>query len=399
MPSKVELKPHGSGGVVFELGDMHSGVLELRTGSGGATGARRRGLGRGRSADAQQGAVGHARQRAARTGAEHRERRGAGRDRDRQARRARHARNISRKRPAGYYDLVIYDRCQPKRCRRPTRCSSAALPPGGVWTAGAKSPAPQIIDVETAHPLMQLIDLGNVQVRRRHAAQAAARRHGADRQRRGAAVGHRPARRLRGRRAGRRDRGHRRAGRTVCQHRLAAAAELSGLRAQRAGVFRRRPRRRRHGQRRSRASRSRCAAPARPRRSTVAHARAASRSTLKREQAETLQFQRHRRVGRLSGRGAEASAQAVCRQPVRQRRKRHRAPARRSRSKSATSRWRVSPAGRAPGESCGSCCCWGHWRFVLEWYIYNRRVYSEVARQAVPGAPRAWTSVARQERR
>ena len=51
MPSSVELKPHGSGGVVFDLGDMHAGVLELRTQSGGALDAGRRGLGRRRSAD------------------------------------------------------------------------------------------------------------------------------------------------------------------------------------------------------------------------------------------------------------------------------------------------------------------------------------------------------------
>src|SRR5262249_54758603 len=34
--STVELKPGGSGGVVFDLGDMHSGTLKLRLRSGGA---------------------------------------------------------------------------------------------------------------------------------------------------------------------------------------------------------------------------------------------------------------------------------------------------------------------------------------------------------------------------
>ena len=37
-----------------------------------------------------------------------------------------------------------------------------SLPPQGGWSAGRQGAAPQVIDVDNAHPLMQLIDLGNV---------------------------------------------------------------------------------------------------------------------------------------------------------------------------------------------------------------------------------------------
>jgi hypothetical protein len=39
-----------------------------------------------------------------------------------------------------------------------------SLPPEGGWSAGAKTGSPQIIDVETAHPLLQWIDMGDVLV-------------------------------------------------------------------------------------------------------------------------------------------------------------------------------------------------------------------------------------------
>jgi hypothetical protein len=67
----------------------------------------------------------------------------------------------------GSYDLVIYDQCQPKGMPQANTLFIGRLPPLADWGYVADKPAeklaaPQVIDVETAHPLMQLIDLGNV---------------------------------------------------------------------------------------------------------------------------------------------------------------------------------------------------------------------------------------------
>jgi hypothetical protein len=65
------------------------------------------------------------------------------------------------------YDLVIYDDCQPTEMPQANTLFIGKLPPLAVWGHDPKTPpgeivAPQVIDVEAAHPLMQLIDLGNV---------------------------------------------------------------------------------------------------------------------------------------------------------------------------------------------------------------------------------------------
>jgi len=70
-----------------------------------------------------------------------------------------------RKRAAtGYWSLVIYDNCTPREMPQANTFFIGKLPPGGEWRSKSDSPepGPQIIDVEITHPLMQLIDLGNV---------------------------------------------------------------------------------------------------------------------------------------------------------------------------------------------------------------------------------------------
>ncbi len=62
----------------------------------------------------------------------------------------------------GAYQLVIYDQCQPKEMPRANTLFIGRVPPSGGWGAGEKTAGPQIIDVDGAHPLMQLIELGNV---------------------------------------------------------------------------------------------------------------------------------------------------------------------------------------------------------------------------------------------
>jgi hypothetical protein len=65
---------------------------------------------------------------------------------------------------AGGWQLIIYDRCRPERMPAGNTLFVGSLPPEGGWSAGAKTDSPQIIDVETAHPLLQWLDLGDVLV-------------------------------------------------------------------------------------------------------------------------------------------------------------------------------------------------------------------------------------------
>jgi len=62
----------------------------------------------------------------------------------------------------GVYDLVIYDRCVPKTMPQANTLFIGKLPPGERWNAEEEVVAPQIIDIDPAHPLMQWMDLGNV---------------------------------------------------------------------------------------------------------------------------------------------------------------------------------------------------------------------------------------------
>ncbi len=67
----------------------------------------------------------------------------------------------------GAYDMIIYDQCQPKEMPQANTLFIGRLPPLAEWgfdakTAPDKIKGPQIMDLDSAHPLMQLIDLGNV---------------------------------------------------------------------------------------------------------------------------------------------------------------------------------------------------------------------------------------------
>jgi len=158
---EVELPPHGSGSVVFELGDVKSGVLQLRVQPGGSLAlddrawavidppARAKVLVVTPGDDALELALA--------------------------TDSARELADVEIARPdvletqghqdkasAGYYSLIIYDQCQPKQLPQANTLFIGVLPPGTSWTWGDPADAPQIIDVETAHPLMHLIDLGDV---------------------------------------------------------------------------------------------------------------------------------------------------------------------------------------------------------------------------------------------
>ncbi len=63
---------------------------------------------------------------------------------------------------AGHYRLVIYDQCQPRQMPRANTLFIGRLPPSEPWSGEGRILAPQIVDADSAHPLMQLVELGNV---------------------------------------------------------------------------------------------------------------------------------------------------------------------------------------------------------------------------------------------
>ncbi len=65
---------------------------------------------------------------------------------------------------AGAYDLIVFDRCQPELMPRTNTWFIGALPPMPTWSADDAVVQPQIIDTDRAHPIMQGIDLGDVEI-------------------------------------------------------------------------------------------------------------------------------------------------------------------------------------------------------------------------------------------
>ena len=65
---------------------------------------------------------------------------------------------------AGYFDLIIYDQCQPERMPQASTLFVGQLPPLESWTKGEKEPSPIIIDTDGVHPLMQYVAMGNVAI-------------------------------------------------------------------------------------------------------------------------------------------------------------------------------------------------------------------------------------------
>jgi hypothetical protein len=65
----------------------------------------------------------------------------------------------------GDYDLIIFDRCAPRDAKQMPRSNTlfiGSAPPIETWKIGEPRGVPGIIDIDRAHPLLRLIDLGNV---------------------------------------------------------------------------------------------------------------------------------------------------------------------------------------------------------------------------------------------
>jgi len=65
---------------------------------------------------------------------------------------------------AGYYDLIIYDRCVPKEMPQANTLFMGRLPPVDGWTQGEKEILPIVIDTDRVHPLTQYVEMGNVAI-------------------------------------------------------------------------------------------------------------------------------------------------------------------------------------------------------------------------------------------
>jgi hypothetical protein len=65
---------------------------------------------------------------------------------------------------SGTVDLVIFDCCEPKVMPQANTLFIGRLPPVGGWKVLPKVTAPQIIDVDPAHPLTQWLSMGDVTV-------------------------------------------------------------------------------------------------------------------------------------------------------------------------------------------------------------------------------------------
>ncbi len=64
----------------------------------------------------------------------------------------------------GQYDLIIFDQCAPKKMPQSNTLFLAAMPPLPDWKAGEKQGPPVIVDTDRAHPLLALVELGNVTI-------------------------------------------------------------------------------------------------------------------------------------------------------------------------------------------------------------------------------------------
>ncbi len=68
---------------------------------------------------------------------------------------------------AGAYDLVIFDQCAPEKPEQMPEANTLFIgrtPPGDEWSAEPVQPIPQIIDIDRVHPLMQFIEMNNVEI-------------------------------------------------------------------------------------------------------------------------------------------------------------------------------------------------------------------------------------------
>ncbi len=63
---------------------------------------------------------------------------------------------------AGRYDFVVYELCHPEKSPNASTLYIGDVPPGGGWSLGERVAAPEIIDLNAAAPIMRYVDMGDV---------------------------------------------------------------------------------------------------------------------------------------------------------------------------------------------------------------------------------------------
>lgn len=63
---------------------------------------------------------------------------------------------------SGVFDLIIYDRCAPKSPPQSNTLFIGRAPPFDGWPAAKPQGSPAIVDIDRVHPLTQLMDMSNV---------------------------------------------------------------------------------------------------------------------------------------------------------------------------------------------------------------------------------------------
>jgi hypothetical protein len=63
---------------------------------------------------------------------------------------------------SGRLDLIVFDRCVPAELPQASTWFIGTTPPGKAWSQADKATAPQILDTDTSHPLMQLVEMSDV---------------------------------------------------------------------------------------------------------------------------------------------------------------------------------------------------------------------------------------------
>lgn len=158
---RIEIPAAESRGIEFDLGDLGRGVLELRLGGGDVLAVDDRAWA---TVDAPRRArvlaVGPADNQPLRYAL--------------RTPRARALADVTFRTPeylesdeylqraAGIYDLVIYDRCAPSGMPQAHTLFWGAEPPWPIWSVGQPVELPQLLDYDRAHPLLRLVELGDV---------------------------------------------------------------------------------------------------------------------------------------------------------------------------------------------------------------------------------------------
>ena len=65
---------------------------------------------------------------------------------------------------SGRYDVILYDDCVPETMPEASTVFFGQRPPIEAWKFGEEVPLPQVIDVTQSHPVMNFVNLGNVSI-------------------------------------------------------------------------------------------------------------------------------------------------------------------------------------------------------------------------------------------